>query len=157
MVELKRILKDGLHFYCFVDEKNLFLLKPYLDKYFEFKKVIVWHKKNFGLGYHYRNVLEYCFMYSNGKSERFVNDQPNFFKDDKDLIDGHPTVKSVDMFSWLIKNSTKLNEIVLDCYLGSGTTTRAAQNLHRKFIGIEISPEYCKIAEQRLKQQVLNF
>lgn len=48
-------------------------------------------------------------------------------------------------------------QIILDPYNGSGTTTRVARDNQRQFIGIEISPEYCKIAEQRLKQQVLSF
>jgi len=41
--------------------------------------------------------------------------------------------------------------IVLDPFFGAGTTGLVAKNLHRNFIGIELSPEYCKIAEQRLK------
>ena len=48
-------------------------------------------------------------------------------------------------------------QIVLDPYMGSGTVARVARDNQRDFIGIEISPEYCKIAEDRLKQQVLNF
>jgi len=46
-------------------------------------------------------------------------------------------------------------ELVFDPYLGSGTTVKVARDLHRNFIGIEINPEYCKIAEERLAQGVL--
>ena len=46
-------------------------------------------------------------------------------------------------------------KVVLDPFLGSGTTAVACQNLHRNFIGIEISEEYCKIARDRLRQQTL--
>jgi len=45
--------------------------------------------------------------------------------------------------------------LIVDPFLGSGTTAVACQELHRNFIGIEISPEYCKIAEERLKQKPL--
>ena len=45
--------------------------------------------------------------------------------------------------------------IVLDIFFGSGTTGLVAQKLNRKWLGIELSPEYIKIAEERLKQQVL--
>jgi len=55
----------------------------------------------------------------------------------------------------IIKLSTNKNDIVLDCFSGSGTTAVACQNLKRNFIGIEISEEYVKIAEQRLKQKPL--
>jgi len=47
------------------------------------------------------------------------------------------------------------NETILDPFMGSGTTALSCQNLHRNFIGIEISKEYCKIAEERLKQKPL--
>lgn len=46
-------------------------------------------------------------------------------------------------------------KIILDPFIGSGTTAFVAKKLGRNYIGIEISPEYCKIAEQRLAQQVL--
>lgn len=153
LAEMKRTLKQGRHFYCFVDEKNLFILKPYIDKFFEFKKVIVWHKKNFGLGYHYRNVIEYCFLYSNGKSERHINSEPNFYMDDKDNVDFHPTVKSSNMCRWLIKNSTEEGETVFDGYAGSGTTAFACHKEKRNFIGSELKKEYFDKALKRLKAE----
>jgi DNA modification methylase len=47
------------------------------------------------------------------------------------------------------------NSIVLDCFLGSGTTAVVCKQLGRKYIGIEITEEYCKIARKRLAQDVL--
>lgn len=150
--QLKRVLKDGRHFYCFVDEKNLFKLKPYLDSYFDFKKVIVWHKKSFGLGYHYRNVIEYCFMYSKGKSYRHIVDEPNFFMDNKDLsIEWHPTVKSLNMCRWLIRNSTDEGDTVLDTFSGSATVAISCMKENRNFIGCEINETYYNKAMQRIK------
>jgi len=67
----------------------------------------------------------------------------------------HPTQKPVSLFAYLITQYSKENDIILDPFLGSGTTAVACQNLHRNFIGIEISPEYCKIAEKRLRQKPL--
>lgn len=67
----------------------------------------------------------------------------------------HPTQKPVALFEYLIKTYTSEGDLVLDNCAGSGTTAVACKNLGRKFIGIEISPEYCKIAEDRLKQEVL--
>lgn len=67
----------------------------------------------------------------------------------------HPTQKPVALIRWILQNYSKDTDIILDAYAGSGSTLVAAQNLHRNFIGIEISPEYCKIAEERLKQQTL--
>jgi len=153
--ELKRVLNEGRHFYCYVDEKNLFSLKPIIDKYFTFKKVIVWHKKYMGLGYHYRNIIEYVLMYSNGISKLQINDQPNFFKSPKDTIEGHPTVKPISMIKWIVKNSTLKEEIILDPFMGSGTTALACKQLNRRWVGFELSPEYCKIIEKRLSQKII--
>jgi site-specific DNA-methyltransferase (adenine-specific) len=69
----------------------------------------------------------------------------------------HPTQKPVPVMEWLLENYSEPGQIILDPFAGSGTTLVAAQKFQRPYIGIEISPEYCKIAEQRLKQQVLNF
>ncbi len=154
-LHLNRILKEGKHFYCYVDEKNLFLLKPILDKHFVFKKVIVWHKKDIGLGYHYRNVLEYVFLYSKGKSEIHINNKPNFFMCSKDIIEGHPTVKPISMIKWLISNSTTKDDLVLDIFMGSGTSAVACKQLNRNYIGYELSEKYCEIANKRLSQSNL--
>ena len=63
----------------------------------------------------------------------------------------HPTQKPVALMEYLIKTYTNEGELVLDFACGSGTTCKAAQNLGRRYIGIDISPEYCKIAEERLR------
>jgi len=59
------------------------------------------------------------------------------------------------VISPLIRASSAPGDIVFDCFLGSGTTAVAAKQLGRKYIGIEINPDYCKIAEQRLAQEEL--
>ena len=67
----------------------------------------------------------------------------------------HPTQKPLSIVSKLIKVSSNENDIILDPFLGSGTTAVAAKQLKRNFIGIEISKKYCKIARDRLKQDIL--
>ena len=64
----------------------------------------------------------------------------------------HPTVKPIKLMSYLIMLASREGDIVLDPFVGSGTTCIAAQNLNRKYIGIDKSEEYCKIARARLKQ-----
>jgi len=68
----------------------------------------------------------------------------------------HPTQKPIEIIKVLIKNHSKEGDLVLDCFLGSGTTTHACKQLNRKFIGVEISKEYCDIAKKRLEQNTLN-
>lgn len=71
----------------------------------------------------------------------------------------HPTQKPEELMRWCIQQAKyhDIPQTILDPFLGSGTTAVACKQLNRNFIGIEISPEYCKIAEERLKnlQQTL--
>ncbi len=67
----------------------------------------------------------------------------------------HPTQKPVALMEYLIKTYTNENETVLDFTMGSGTTGVGCKQLGRRYIGIEINPDYCKIAEDRLRQEEL--
>ena len=73
----------------------------------------------------------------------------------KEETRSHPTQKPLKLLSWLIGDYSEIGDLILDPFLGSGTTAVAAKQLGRKFIGIEISEKYCKIAEQRLAQEIL--
>lgn len=68
---------------------------------------------------------------------------------------GHPTQKNLDLIMELVNQYSNENDTILDPFLGSGTTAVACQELHRNFIGIEISEKYAKIARERLKQKPL--
>lgn len=63
----------------------------------------------------------------------------------------HPTQKPVALFEYLIKTYTNEGDLVYDGFMGSGTTAVACIDLKRNWIGSEISPEYCKIANERIK------
>ena len=62
----------------------------------------------------------------------------------------HPTVKPLHLMSWLIRLVSKEGDTALDPFMGSGTTGVACKSLNRNFIGIELDPEYFKIAEKRI-------
>ena len=68
---------------------------------------------------------------------------------------GHPTQKPLRVISWCIQQSCPNAQAILDPFMGSGTTLRAAKDLGRKAIGIEIEEKYCEIAVKRLRQEVL--
>lgn len=69
------------------------------------------------------------------------------------LRDGkiHPTQKPVALFEWILNLRTKENDLILDCYSGSGTTAVACHNLRRNFICIEKDSDYYKSSVQRLE------
>ena len=66
----------------------------------------------------------------------------------------HPTQKPVLLMEYLIKTYTNEGETVLDFTMGSGTTGVACKNLNRNFIGIELDPEYFKIAKKRINENL---
>ena len=70
-------------------------------------------------------------------------------KNDKDIYD-HPTIKPLELVKRHLAHATQPNDLILDCFSGSGTTCVAVKELGRRFIGIEIDPEYHKISVDRL-------
>ena len=76
------------------------------------------------------------------------------YYDDKNITDkqmyNHPTIKPLEYVKNHILNSTKENDIVLDCFMGSGTTAVACKALNRQYIGFELNPKYWQIAVDRV-------
>ena len=70
---------------------------------------------------------------------------------------GHPCPKPLGQWKWLLNRVTNAGDVVLDPFLGSGTTVLAAKDLGLTAIGIEIEEKYCEIAARRLSQEVLSF
>ena len=68
----------------------------------------------------------------------------------------HPTQKPLPLMKWCISLASE-SQTILDPFMGSGTTLRAAKDLGRQSIGIEIEERYCEIAANRLRQEVLDF
>ena len=116
--------------------------------------LICWHKGSPGhAAYIGFNDWEPHLVY--GKNNTQMHDYFSAVNNEKMGNYGHPCPKPIKWAEWIISRATKEGDIVLDAFIGSGTTAVACQNLHRNFIGIEISPEYCKIAEKRLAQKPL--
>jgi len=73
----------------------------------------------------------------------------------------HPTQKPLHVMTWCIgqadKKTGKAQSLIIDPFMGSGSTLRAAKDLGRKSIGIELEEKYCEIAAKRLQQEVLDF
>ena len=134
-------------------------MKIFVDKYDCRYNLLVWCKTNPTPATN--NVwlpdLEYCLVfkekgapnYNDGyelKSKWYISP---INKKDKDLY-YHPTIKPLELVKRHILHSTKENDVVLDCFLGSGTTAVACKELGRNYIGFEVNKEYFDIAQNRL-------
>ena len=69
----------------------------------------------------------------------------------------HPTKKPIRLFTQILDDFSKENDLICDPYLGSGTTAIACERLNRCWIGIEISKEYCDIAVDRIKKETAQY
>ena len=88
--------------------------------------------------------------YEIDNSDKYNGKFPNS-KADK-LKNVHPTVKPIKLIEYLVKLSSmpNSNQMYIDPFLGSGTTAMACEKSNKKWIGIELNPEYCEIAKQRI-------
>lgn len=93
----------------------------------------------------FRRTFRRTFNLPEGKKYK-----PNILEYKKDYTGHHPTQKPVELLKDLIKTYTNEDDTVLDFTMGSGSTGVAAKNLNRDFIGIELDPDYFKIAEERI-------
>jgi site-specific DNA-methyltransferase (adenine-specific) len=69
----------------------------------------------------------------------------------------HPSPKPLALFEWLTVHGSPEGGSVLDPFMGSGTTLKAAKELNRRAVGIDTCEEYCELAANRLSQEVLTF
>lgn len=119
------------------------------------KSVLAWVKNNWSMGdlkhEHGRQWEAICFYA--GDSHEFIKRIPDVIVRPRTGNGLHPTEKPVSLLTQLI--SCNVCDNVLDPFMGSGTTLRAAKDLGRKAIGIEIEEKYCEIAAHRLAQEVL--
>lgn len=149
-----RILKDNTHAYFFCSFHNVDIFKQEIQKFFEVKNILIWAKNNTGMGDLEGDYApQYEFIIYAQKGVRKLNEgrHSNILQFNKTGNINHPTEKPLDLFSFLIRKSTNENETVFDGFLGGGTSALASELLKRNYIGCEIAPEYCKIAEDRIK------
>ncbi len=157
--ECDRVIKPDGQIYVFWWPK---FLKEMLD-IFEHRQILFWTKpfaRMMKLTRRWENFTELILWktYSDEftfnpfhdiRNVDYFNDQPPF------RGRYHVAQKPIPLIEQLIIASSNPNDIVLDLFSGSGSIVLAAQNLHRKFIGIEISEKYVEISKKRLKQKPL--
>jgi DNA modification methylase len=159
--------EDGsIHYIC-IDWRHLAeILAAGEDIYTELKNVVVWAKTNAGQGSFYRSQHEFIFVFKNGdaphqnnielgrhgrhRSNLWLYAGVNTFRAGRlDELTVHPTVKPVALVTDAIRDCSRRGEIVLDLFMGSGTTILAAEKVGRRAFGLEIDPLYIDVAVKR--------
>lgn len=151
-----RVLKENAHCYIWTNDKNLSDLQRVAEKVgFRLHNILVWKKNNKTPNRWYMKNCEFILFLYKGKAKPIKNMNSSQLFECKNILGKdklHPTEKPIAILEELILNSSDENDIVLDCFMGSGSTGIACLNLHRNFIGYEIDKEYYDIAEKRLKE-----
>jgi DNA modification methylase len=162
--------KDGsIHYIC-MDWRHIKELLTAGEEYTELKNLCVWNKTNGGMGSFYRSKYEFVCVFKNGKQAHINNidlgkhgryrtnvwDYPgvNTFSENRmnDLA-MHPTVKPVALIKDAILDSSHKNDIILDCFGGSGSTLLAAEKAKRRACLIELDPKYIDITIERFQKE----
>jgi DNA modification methylase len=159
---------NSVHYVC-IDFRHLGeLLSAGRQNYDEFLNLCVWVKNQGGMGSFYRSQHELVLVFRKGKGPHRNNIQLGQFgrnrtnvwqypgiqtlskqSDEGNLLALHPTVKPIAMVADAILDCTARGELVLDAFLGSGTTLMAAERVGRVCCGIEIDPIYIDTAIRR--------
>ena len=155
--EFVRVMKKG-NIYIFCNKNQLRQYFDFFDDLGWNLDLLVWNKTNCipTINNTYLANLEYCvFARESGaplygsyetKSKCYTS---SCNKKDKDLF-LHPTIKPLPFIKNLIINSSQENQVVLDPFMGSGTTAVACKELNRQYIGFELNPKFYEIANDRL-------
>lgn len=159
--ELYRVLKDDTHCYLMCNQLNLpHFLDVITKSNFHYTKCLIWDKCNKICGRYYMNCFEYIIMLRKG-GDRPINDcgtpdilrVPNVKTKDRNGNNIHDSEKPVRLMQILIENSSNENDLVLDMFMGSGTTAIACIKSKRNYIGFEIDKNYYQIAQERINKE----
>lgn len=161
--EYMRIMKKP-NIYIWCNKKQILeYLKFFVEKYECSFEIMTWCKTNPTplCGGNYLIDKEFCLYFRKGikLNTKFETAFTYWIslknKNDKDDFE-HPTIKPLNIIKMLVENSSNKNDIVLDTFVGSGTTCLAAKETGRRYIGMEIDPEYHRIAVNRLNGILAN-
>lgn len=150
LAECYRVMKSNTHLYLMCDQETMFVVKPIAEAAgFTFWKPLVWNKKKIGMGYHYRAQYEFVLFFEKGKRELADFRIPDVISVPR-VDKGYPTEKPTELAKILIRQSSRPGQLVIDPFLGSGSTGVAALECGRRFAGCDVSPKSIAIANARL-------
>lgn len=147
------VLRDDAQVYIFSNDRNLNIARAAAEAAgLQFHRLLVWDKRAALPNRWYQQTCEFVLFMRKGKAF-MINDpsskalQSIFQRDESD----HPTEKPVNLCQLYIENSTKRGGVVLDPFMGSGTTGVAAIRSGRRFVGIELTQQWFDVACKRIE------
>lgn len=138
------------------DSEGMNFRKAMIDAGVSLKQCLIWVKNTLVMGrqdFHWKH--EPClYGWIEGEAHKWYSDrtQTTTLEFDRPTRNAeHPTMKPVPLFAYLLGCSSKKGDIILDPFLGSGTTMVAAHQLGRKCYGMELDPKYCQVIVNRMR------
>ena len=157
--DIDKVLRDDGLLYVFCDGQSYPLFYYYV--YFITKTVrpLIWDKKVSINGYYWRHQHEIILFGVRAEKHKIPTGDGDILRYSAVNVDErqHPAEKPVDLISHILGRTSEENNLILDPFLGSGTTCFCAKKLNRYSIGIEIEEKYCEIAARRCSQEVMEF
>lgn len=158
--QVARVLRPGGHAYIFCDWRAIDAVKPVVARSLDVKNVITWDKESMGIGDNTNNwgySTEFIiFETTEGdRPRRLEHAQRNLLEYPRPVRTEyeHPTQKPVGLISNLVTQATDPGDLVLDPFMGSGTTAVAAIDLDREYVGFEIDQDhYAPVIERRIAE-----
>lgn len=147
-----RLLKPNTTAYLFCGVTHLGFLQHFFLRYTRYRvgDVLVWDKLTMGFGHAFRRRFECILVLEKGKPRYRDRGLADVLSARRPPTDVHPHAKPVELIRRLLLTSTDEGDVVLDPFVGSGTTCVAAALTGRRYLGIEISPEYAAVARRRI-------
>ena len=154
---LFELLKEGGAVYMFCNANHIDYFKQQIEQHFKLKNILIWIKNNWSAGDlkgAYAKQTEFILFANKGR--HLLNGARDtdilYYNRVVGNMQLHQNQKPVDLLTFLINKSSKPNDIILDCFMGSGSTGVACLQTNRNFIGIELEPKYYEIAKKRINE-----
>jgi len=150
------IKESGSFYVCYDQKTQVEFISAIKDNKWNFKRTLIWNKNVFGLsgkkGYRPKYELiafgcigeDYIWFGDNAQADVIDIARP------KERAGNHPTPKPIELIEVALKNSSEIGNLVIDSFLGSGSTMVAAHQLKRKCYGMELDPKYCQVIVDRM-------
>lgn len=166
--QFDRILRPKGQVYMFISYHHIEWFVAYIKEHFRFYKPLIWYKPDtmgvfpnqYGCNY---EVILWFRTTKKGDKHKFINHIGNSQKDVFTFYSTnnayrkeagyHPTPKPIQLIRQFVLNSSNEGSLVLDAFMGSGTTAVACKQTGRNFIGFETNPSYVDICNKRLAQK----